>query len=172
MKRLLPFAITAVLACTQTSWAACLNNLATDAPNSRFTVQAGTATDSHTGLMWLRCSLGQKWSESLNTCTANFDVANKFTWNDALTITPTYQAQGFDDWRLPNKNELSSIVDRACTGPAVNETIFPGTLNAGYWSSTPGRREEGYAWHVDFTTGIMLPRETEAKFGVYLVRDL
>ena len=94
------------------------------------------------------------------------------TWGEAIELVNTAITHNFEDWRLPNKSELSSLVDRACTGPAVNETIFPGTLNAGYWSSTPGRREEGYAWHVDFTTGIMLPRETEAKFGVYLVRDL
>ena len=154
------------------AFATCLNTLQQEAPTERYTLNAATAIDTHTGLMWLRCPLGQQWSVAQNRCGLDNTQALTATWGQAIERANTTTASGFDDWRLPNKSELSSITDRGCTGPAINETVFPGTLNSGYWSSTPGRREEGYAWHVDFTTGIMLPREIEAEFGVYLVRDI
>ena len=154
------------------AFATCLTSLQQQAPTERYTLNNATAIDTHTGLMWLRCPLGQQWGAAKNRCEQDTSQPLATTWGEAVTLAASAEAGGFDDWRLPNKSELSSLVDRACTGPAINEAVFPGTLNSGYWSSTPGRREEGYAWHVDFTTGIMLPREIEAEFGVYLVRSI
>ncbi|HEY7773752.1 MAG TPA: DUF1566 domain-containing protein [Marinagarivorans sp.] len=164
-------ALTFTMALSGPVFAACVNSLILDAPDERFRLQEGTAIDKRTGLMWLRCALGQQWSDTQNTCTANFDFASKYDWNGALAVANGYTAQGYADWRLPNKNELSSIVDRACSGPAINGKVFTGTLNGGYWTSTPWRREAGKAWHVDFTTGTLIGRESDAQFGVYLVRD-
>ena len=163
--------LTSIIAYSSSGFAACVNNLVLDTPDDRFRLAGGTAIDKHTGLMWLRCALGQQWSNEQDTCTANFDIAGKYDWNGALAIANGYTAQGHSDWRLPNKNELSSIVDRACTGPAINGEVFTGTLNGGYWTSTPWRREPGKAWHVDFTTGTLIGRESDAQFSVYLVRD-
>ncbi len=40
------------------------------------------------------------------------------------------------DWRLPNINELESLVDLSVTNPAINTTVFPSTQAEAYWSST------------------------------------
>lgn len=149
--------------------AACVNSLERQAPDSRFQFNAATVTDTHTGLMWLRCPVGQLWSG--NTCTLDTSQSATFAWGQALQVAMDVSAAGFSDWRLPNKHELSSLVDRSCSGPAANTTAFPGAMLREYWSSTPQRREEGYAWHVNFTTGIMLARENSATFGVLLVRN-
>jgi hypothetical protein len=153
------------------AFAVCLNNLASEAPDSRFEVNGATVTDTYTGLIWLRCPLGKLWSEEQAFCAANFAVPVTYTWDNALLAANGYQVEGYSDWRLPNKNELSSIVDRSCSGPATNNSVFKGTVNGGYWTSTPWLREGGKAWHLDFITGTLISRETEALFGVYLVRS-
>lgn len=160
--------IVAMMLATSTN-AACVNSLERQAPDSRFQINDATVTDTHSGLMWLRCPVGQKLNG--DKCSIDTGQSATFAWGQALQVAMDASVAGFNDWRLPNKHELSSIVDRSCSGPAVNEKAFPGAMVRGYWSSTPQRREEGYAWHVDFTTGIMLPRENSAIFGVLLVRN-
>ncbi|MBU4055376.1 MAG: DUF1566 domain-containing protein, partial [Proteobacteria bacterium] len=53
----------------------------------------GTVTDTETGLMWQK------------------DEAGAMSWQNALTHCETMDLAGYDDWRLPNRNELQSIVD-------------------------------------------------------------
>lgn len=57
---------------------------------------------------------------------------------------------GFDDWRLPSKVELSSLVDVSVRipGPTLPIEHFPNAQNgkAGYWSATPFRMHESGAW--------------------------
>ncbi|HOW75801.1 MAG TPA: DUF1566 domain-containing protein [Candidatus Competibacteraceae bacterium] len=138
----------------------CVNqNLAVPAttPTMDFTLHDdGTVTHTPTGLMWMRCSLGQTWTGT--TCTG---TGNTYTWSNALNAAQTVNASsgyaGHADWRLPNKNELASIVEERCWLPAINAAIFPGTPSDGwYWSSSPGATGgSGYAWYVDFYSGLV-----------------
>lgn len=114
-------------------------------PSSDFTLHNnGTVTHNTTGLMWMRCSIGQTWQGE--RCTG---VAIEFTWQQALTQNGTNYA-GYSDWRLPNKNELASIVEQRCYSPSINEAIFPDTLPNLFWSSSPS----GYgAWGINFIGG-------------------
>ena len=52
--------------------------------------------------------------------------------------------EGHDDWRLPTRLELVSIVDFAAYEPAIDRAAFPGTPAFGFWSGSlaprPGRR--------------------------------
>lgn len=94
-------------------------------PDSRFKISGNEAHDLKTGLVWQRCSVGQRWDDS--TCLGS--PATR-TWSGALSL-----AAG--DWRLPNIKELMSIVERACNSPAINLTVFPNTPSGVYWSSSP-----------------------------------
>ena len=55
-------------------------------------------------------------------------------------------------WRLPQKDELESIVATNCKRPAIDETVFPDTPSIQYWTSTP--TGPSYAWVVFFRTGM------------------
>ncbi len=96
----------------------------------------GTVTHKLTGLMWMRCSMGQAWDGT--TCTGDILRSN---WETALKAAEELNRSGgfagYTDWRLPNIKELTSIVERACVSPAANLEIFPKTENIYYWSSTP-----------------------------------
>ena len=110
----------------------------------------GTVTHTPTGLIWMRCSLGQ----SGNDCATG--TASTYTWQQALDAAQTLNASGFaghNDWRLPNKNELESIVERRCWSPAINAAIFPATPSAWFWSSSPYANYANDAWYVHFYYG-------------------
>lgn len=102
----------------------------------------GTVSDPKTGLIWKRCSEGQIWNSVTNGCDGS---ANPFhTWKYAFKVVQNVnggisgQTLGHNDWRLPNINELTSIVEEQCVKPAFNLSVFPSTpALLLFWSSTP-----------------------------------
>jgi hypothetical protein len=127
----------------------CNPNIIANAPDSRYTLNAnGTAVDKKTNLTWMRCSLGQVWSN--NTCTGS---AQGYTWQGALQIADTTAFAGFSDWRLPNQKELQSLVENRCYDPSINVTAFPGTQSSWAWSSSPSANDSSSAWVVGFYYG-------------------
>lgn len=110
----------------------------------------GTVTHKRTGLVWMRCSLGQNWDGE--SCAGK---AKKYVWQKAMqAAVDTNAAGGYAgkaDWRVPNIKELDSIADTQCLGPSINLEVFPATPSARFWSSTLSTTSDrGYAWFVDF----------------------
>jgi hypothetical protein len=100
----------------------------------------GTVTDPRTGLIWMRCAMGQTWTGS--TCSG---TASTYTWAAAVALTGATSFAGKSDWRLPNIRELQTIVDRSTYNPAINTAAFQNTPNGWFWTasfSTPN------AWYV------------------------
>ncbi len=60
---------------------------------------------------------------------------------------------GANDWRLPSRQELHSIVNQGRGGPSVDITYFPNTASKGYWTSTPVAAQIFNAWYVNFEYG-------------------
>ena len=140
-------------------------------PDSDFSIHDdGTVTHLPTGLMWMRCSLGQTWDGE--SCSGGFP--EDFNWQNALAQTGSSYA-GYTDWRLPNKNELASIVERRYCYPSINRDVYPNTPSGGffeswYWSSSPGAEIGFTAWGVYFGDGIVKVDGKSSRGYVRLVR--
>ncbi len=125
-------------------------------PAGNFTSNVdGTVTDNNTGLVWQRCSDG------LSGATCATGTATSYTWQAALNRVVTLNQTGFAgqrDWRLPNRNELATILDYSRRDPAADNTAFPGFRPVGVsttvWTSTP-YADGTKSWMVDFLDGYM-----------------
>lgn len=121
----------------------------------------GTVTDIETGLVWQHATAGKI-----------------MTGERAINYCKGLSLGGHDDWRLPNINELQSIVDYTRHNPAINITAFPDTLSSPYWSSTTVAHDTCLAWCVGFNYGNVvygnksLSYYVRAMRGVRVVRSL
>lgn len=125
-----------------------------------------TVADSHTGLVWKRCSEGQTWDGT--TCAGE---ASTHTWQQALRLAKKASFAGKSAWRLPTREELSSILERACHSPAIDLQVFPATPSAWFWSATPVTSCTGGAWAVGFDYGDGSSDDESSLNRVRLVRD-
>lgn len=93
----------------------------------------GTITQG-TGLMWQKedDNRAMKWEEAISYC-------------EGLSLG------GYTDWRLPNIEELQSIVDRKWF-PTIDLTYL-NTKTSYYWSSTTSAYHSSNAWLVSFAYG-------------------
>ncbi len=123
----------------------------------------GTITDNTTGLMWKTCDQGQAWDNN-NTaanltddnCTADSNATDNYLWTAALTEAQNHTFAGYDDWRLPNVKELTSIADYTLS-PSINP-VFPNANTGNFWSSTLYADASGNtnaAWRVAFINGFI-----------------
>lgn len=94
---------------------------------------------------------------------------------DTLSYVQAVNEQGLcghNDWRMPTRSELRSIVDYRENFPAIDQGHFPNTMALSYWSADPNPTYPSYAWHTDFRFG--LANYYYFKYGakpVRLVRD-
>ena len=133
-------------------------------PNPRFTDNAnGTVTDNLTGLIWLKdanCLRGIRgWFAALSD--AN-NVAN-----GGCGLSDGSRA---GDWRLPNRNELTSLLDLNKRNPALpSGHPFTDFQAAKYWTSTAN--SPGSVWRVDFLDAAVTDGTTANFWFVTFVRD-
>ncbi|MEW5816569.1 MAG: DUF1566 domain-containing protein, partial [Spirochaetota bacterium] len=95
----------------------------------------GTVIDLVTGLMWIKDP-------------TQAGLGSPMYWYDAINACENLDFAGHDDWRLPNINELMSIVDHSRYNPAFDTfyfTPFPDTWTP-YWSSTTNASWIDGAW--------------------------
>ncbi|HDS09513.1 MAG TPA: DUF1566 domain-containing protein [Firmicutes bacterium] len=104
--------------------------------------------DENTGLIWE--------VKSPNPGDINFS-GDKYTW---IELQENYIDKlnkssygGFDDWRIPNKEELRSIVDYSGLLPAVDKNYFPDILAEFYWSKDVYGADTQLGWGIYFGYG-------------------
>lgn len=151
--------------------AVCDPNITANAPNARYSVSGELVTDNHTGLVWKRCP------EGLTGAACATGAAAALSWQDALKRVATVNGDpaglglGHGDWRLPNRNELASLVERKCDMPAINGAVFPATPSTSFWTSSPYALNGGFAWRVGFDAGEESPLPKANLMNVRLVRS-
>lgn len=110
-------------------------------------------TDTFTQLIWRRCAEGMRWNGT--SCTG---TTATYTHAAALQRARNEAQISGKAWRMPNAQELGSIVDITQEPLAINSIAFPGVSLTEplyyFWTSTP---VAGYAsnnvWFVDFYYG-------------------
>jgi Protein of unknown function (DUF1566) len=120
-------------------------------PTPRFTDNSnGTITDNLTGLIWLKnahCLGSQTWANALA-------AANALAHGNVACGLSDGSVAG--DWRLPNRNELTSLLDLGASNPALPAGHpFTNFVASNYWSSTASASGMSLAWLVSFGDGVM-----------------
>ncbi len=101
----------------------------------------GTVTDRLTGLMWAK-NAGP--------------AAGAYNWFSALDAISRLNANkycGYHDWRLPNINELATLIDRSRYAPALPCNHPFSNVKVWYWTSTTTADYSNHAWRIYFFLG-------------------
>lgn len=125
----------------------------------------GTVLHRPTRLVWQRCVLGQNWDGQ--TCTG---VPQLLQWHQALAAAEAHLQDGHVDWRVPNRNELESILEARCYLPPLNAGEFPGAPAGSHWTSSPVFDATEQTWVVIFDDGRTEPAPVGGLFHLRLVR--
>jgi len=88
-----------------------------------------TVTDQNSGLVWMKS-----------------DDGTPRAWQDAVDYCDGLVFAGRDDWRLPARFELDSIVDYGRSFPAI-DPVF-GCRASFYWTAAPYAGDPVYAWGI------------------------
>jgi len=146
-------------------------------PNPRFTVNAGTVKDNLTGLIWLKnanCANATRDWATAKTDVVSLNTAGTMNGNNCgdTSNAGSYQT----DWRLPNRNELNSLIHAGYYNPALSDTVGTGQWTAGnpfdnmqssfYWSASTYAGDPTYAWTVSLFVGGVY---CDAKTSTYYV---
>lgn len=128
-------------------------------PEPRFEVSEDTVMDRLTNLRWLR----------------NTDLTGRpVTWSNALDGVANLNRQSLrgNIWRLPNINELESLVDCSMHSPALPAGHPFEKVREGYWSSTTSMFEPDWAWALYLAKGAVgVGQKWGAHFHAWAVCD-
>jgi len=126
----------------------CKSSVPVSTPLSRFQINDnGTTTDRRTGLIWMRCSMGQSWNGK--SCSGR---PLKFNWLQAAEKAKN-SSFAKRKWRLASVTEMSAIIELQCENPAINQTLFPNTPGFHYWTATAFTNQEASHWLIQFRSG-------------------
>lgn len=137
---------------------------------AQFYTQGNFVTDLSQGIIWLRCSLGQRWDPTTKQCSGDAKRLN-FEEIDQAISQANEQLGG--TWRLPTLEELEHIVCQECGPPKIDSSSFPNTQSEPYWTSDVNWISSRNRWSVNFMTGLKYGRFFPQKnqLAVRLVSD-
>ncbi|HEY9050138.1 MAG TPA: DUF1566 domain-containing protein [Gammaproteobacteria bacterium] len=128
-------------------------------PQPRFQLDGEIVQDKLTGLIW--------------PCNANL-ADFPLNWQEALDFVAalnTHGELGFNDWRLPNRRELRSLMSHQTRRPALpDKHPFHNVFSHWYWSSTSCAGYPDHAWYVNLDGARMFYGGKDQAFMVWPVR--
>lgn len=102
------------------------------------------ALDINTGFSWKICSYGQ----SVNGQHECVGEAQKLSYQEAQEIARHTQGE----WRLPTKQEISTLIDKSCGTPTIDTSVFSNTQANWYW--VDDNRLDSESAYFSFETGV------------------
>lgn len=128
-------------------------------PASRFQVFGETVLDRLTDLVWCR-------NANINEFPASWQQALHF-----IAELNKTKANGQQDWRLPNRHELMSLISFQAKKPALpNDHPFTNVFLGWYWTSTTAAINPAYAWYVHLEGGRMFYGRKDQEYLFWPVR--
>jgi len=100
----------------------------------------------------------------------NEDVNVTTTWETAIHLCESLELYNQTDWRLPNINELKSLIDREKYNPAIISILKYYSISNGYWSSSTVKKNKDKSWGVNFNRGYVYRRNKSGDSYVRCVR--
>lgn len=128
-------------------------------PAPRFRSQGKQVFDRMSGLTWAK-----------DASMAEFPLS----WEESFAFVRELNRQkenGANDWRLPRRGELFSLISHARTDPALPadhpfENVFPGY----YWTATPCARLPRQAWYTHMGGGRVFKGMKHGSYMLWPVR--
>lgn len=155
----------ALLALSGQAWSqlACDPSTQDSTRSGRFRIDelTGMVLDTKTNLTWKRCAEGQR--HSAGKCQGE---ALQSKWLDGVSM---FGMRG-DGWRLPNIDELLSIVEAPCGIHSINVSAFPDTPAHTFWTASEDVKNNFNAWYVNFWTGASDTDDKDRSSHIRLVR--
>jgi len=139
-------------------------------PVPRFTVNGhGTVIDHLTGIEWTRNA------KVVGPSPCNYSAPMR--WHDALDYINCLNENsylGFNDWRLPNANELQSLinVEEPMTSSWLNTQGYFNVQEDFYWSSTTTAFSPDSAWGISMKRGFVIDFSKNETLFVWPARGL
>ena len=120
---------------------------------------------------------GKMWARYVPTADIGPDNNGKLFWEDATNGEDIWafvsQANannlgGHNDWRVPNRHELPSIINIGNYNPVIDTTAFPSTPSDYHWTSSTRPGTTTSAFIVGFYNGYV--NGSGKQTGKYYVR--
>ena len=141
----------------------CKDSKTATTPTSDFVINSnGTAVHKKTGLMWKRCIEGLSGAD----CQGK---PKKLFWQDMVEEYKSPRFAGMRGWRVPTVDELKSIIEKKCKGPALNLEIFPDASKLPNWTSSEVEGGDK-VWQMYITSGVAIKASKAAASALRLVR--
>ena len=117
---------------------------------------AQIVTDSTTGL---------SWQDDMDAKT------KQMLWGSSISYCESLTLGGYSDWRLPNINELKTIIDTSGVSPAISYHFENVSSDDYYWSSTTSSSYKYSAFVVYSANGfVFISPKNYSSFLVRCVR--
>ena len=100
---------------------------------------------------------GLEWQRALS--------AEQFSWSDALAYCDALVLAGYEDWRLPSRIELVSIVDFTRSYPAVDSDVFSAAPTSTFWTASPVAGVPNIAKNVNMEFGSVYYDDVSTPWG-------
>ena len=117
----------------------------------------GTVTDNLTGLIWLTNANCKETVGGIAKNSGSLNWQDALTWSNNLAdgLCGLSDASTLGSWRLPNRKELQSLIDRQNQSPVLPTGHPFSGVTGSYWSSSTSSLWVGAAWYIDITDGYM-----------------